>query len=78
VKGSIFSNIQKIQFYLLFVKIGSQGKILDRVWQVFGGLEAESIPLVEEKITIEKIQVISKRYMNLLRIIKLVPKSTLY
>jgi len=65
VKGSIFSNIQKIQFYLLFVKIGSQGKILDRVWQVFGGLEAESIPLVEEKITIEKIQVISNRYMNL-------------
>lgn len=40
-----------------FLYLGSQGKILDRVWQVFGGLESESIPLVEEKITTEKIQV---------------------
>lgn len=38
--------------------ISDQGRILDRVWQVFGGLEPETIPLIEEKLTHEKVQVV--------------------
>jgi len=38
----------------LSCSISAQGRILDRVWQVFG---PETIPLIEEKLTCEKVQV---------------------
>jgi hypothetical protein len=46
------------KFQNLLYLFSDQGRILDRVWQVFGGLEAETIPLIEEKLlTSEKVQV---------------------
>ena len=41
----------------------SRERIIDRVWQVFGSMEpgqqGESIPLIEEKVTSERIQVVA-------------------
>ena len=53
------------------MRFSGQGRILDRVWQVFGGLEAETIPLIEEKLlTSEKVQV--RRKYDLRKLIVLV------
>ena len=37
---------------------GREG-IIDRVWQVFGSMEPDSVPLIQEKVSMEKIQVVA-------------------